>query len=674
MISLKINQTNYFLKENISILEACRFVGDIIPRFCYHETLSVAGNCRMCLVRLETDDKLIVSCVNDISDNMEIFTDDAFIKKAREDVMEFLLLNHPLDCPICDQGGECDLQDQAKIYGNNHNRLFFNKVTVDDKNFNSFIKSIMTRCIHCTRCVRFSTEITGKDFFGTLSRGHSTEIGSYSEDYFDSEISGNVIDLCPVGALTSKSYAFKVRPWELKTVESIDTTDSLGSNTYINFSESSVLRVLPKYNSEINENLISDKARFSYDSLVNLTLPGSLGRSQKVNLKSNLSELIKKLSITAKKSKVLILVNEDTTFELLQYLNSISTKNSNIAIKLFSKDTFNNPNFFNNYNSRIQDFYSANLNCFLFATNPRTEAALLNKRLRFLNYNNFFNVYHFGYKYVSNYKIFFSNLNVDSILSVLEGKSLFFSNLFSKFESPLVLFGLSLAQRGLSFSTLETTLRASNPSAICFNIVLKSNSVGTSLLNFQPVTGSDFLKSSSYIIVDAEENISLRKILNFSNKEIFWVNNSLLQISTKKLQNLSSFFFAPFFQGIFINLECRPQKSYGINSLGESETSYFKIFNTIFNFNSDSNKNFTLLNLFLNEIVANPLKFSKSSKKSYLESVLNSKNFIVNNNLLSCYPIKSSIIDFYRTNNTTRLSKNMQVASKELDNRSHNFI
>eukprot|EP01040_Poterioochromonas_malhamensis_P012320 gene12320-34402_t len=219
----------------------------------------------MCLVEIENQEKPVASCVTEIDSNMCIGVDSPFVKKARQNVLESLLLNHPLDCPICDQAGECDLQDQAKEFGNSHSRFFYSKQTVEDKYCGPLIKTIMTRCISCTRCVRFADEIAGINFFGTLNRGVNTEIGSYVIKLFDSEISGNVIDLCPVGALTSKPYAFKSRPWELKVSDSIDVTDSIGSNIYVNYKENNIIRILPKSNSEINDIIISDKARFCYD-------------------------------------------------------------------------------------------------------------------------------------------------------------------------------------------------------------------------------------------------------------------------------------------------------------------------------------------------------------------------------------------------------------------------
>ena len=234
MIRIEINSLAFIVSEKLSVLEACKYIGISIPRFCYHETLSVAGNCRMCLVEVANSPKPVASCALPVLNNMKIFTESPLTKKARENVLELLLLNHPLDCPICDQGGECDLQDQVKVFGGISSRFFFSKRIVEDKDLGFFIKTIMTRCIHCTRCVRFNSEIAGTETFGTLNRGGSTEIGNYNHfDSFNSELSGNVIELCPVGALTSKTYSFRARPWELRVLETIDLMDSFGSNVYV---------------------------------------------------------------------------------------------------------------------------------------------------------------------------------------------------------------------------------------------------------------------------------------------------------------------------------------------------------------------------------------------------------------------------------------------------------
>ena len=251
-----------------TVLQACEAAGREIPRFCYHERLSIAGNCRMCLVEVKPGPpKPQASCALPAMDNQEIITDSEMVRKARNGVMEFLLINHPLDCPICDQGGECDLQDQAMGYGRHSSRFDENKRGVDEKFMGPLIKTVMTRCIHCTRCVRFSTEVAGVNDLGALGRGETMEITTYLEKAFASELSGNVIDLCPVGALTSKPYAFVSRPWELKKTETIDVMDALGSNIRVDCRGSEVLRVLPRLHEDVNEEWISDKTRFACDGL-----------------------------------------------------------------------------------------------------------------------------------------------------------------------------------------------------------------------------------------------------------------------------------------------------------------------------------------------------------------------------------------------------------------------
>jgi NADH dehydrogenase (ubiquinone) Fe-S protein 1 len=327
MIKIKINNSEFLVKPGISVLEACKYVGITIPRFCYHETLSVAGNCRMCLVEIANTPKPVSSCTFPIMKDMQIYVDTPLVKKARENVVESLLLNHPLDCPICDQVGECDLQDQTKTWGSDYSRFFFNKRGVEDKDCGPLIKTIMTRCIHCTRCVRFGSEVAGVDYLGTLNRGTSTEIGSYVSKMFNSEISGNVIDLCPVGALTSKPYAFKARPWELKSNESIDTTDSTGSNIYVNFKETEIVRILPKNNSKINGSIISDKARFSYDSVKNQRLVKLYDNTDKNGFKQinwiKAFEILDSLIGESSTNKVTFLTNEETDFESLHILKLI---------------------------------------------------------------------------------------------------------------------------------------------------------------------------------------------------------------------------------------------------------------------------------------------------------------------------------------------------------------
>jgi len=267
MPKITIDGTEYEVEAGMTILQACEQAGKEVPRFCYHDRLSIAGNCRMCLVQMERSPKPVASCAMPVGDGMVVYTDTPEVKKMRQGVMEFLLLNHPLDCPICDQGGECDLQDQAMAYGMDHGRYKENKRAVEDKHMGPLIKTIMTRCIHCTRCVRFSTEVAGVTDMGLIGRGEGAEIVTYLDKAVSSELSGNVIDLCPVGALTSKPYAFAARPWELKKTESVDVSDAQGCAIRVDSRGPEVMRVLPRLNEDVNEEWISDKARYCVDGL-----------------------------------------------------------------------------------------------------------------------------------------------------------------------------------------------------------------------------------------------------------------------------------------------------------------------------------------------------------------------------------------------------------------------
>ena len=269
MPTLTVDGIEVTVPAGATVLQACEAAGKEIPRFCYHERLSIAGNCRMCLVEVKPGPpKPQASCALPAADKQEVRTDSAMVKKAREGVMEFLLINHPLDCPICDQGGECDLQDQSVAYGKGHSRYDENKRAVTEKYMGPIVKTVMTRCIQCTRCVRFAEEVAGVEEIGAIGRGENMQITSYLEGAITSELSGNVVDLCPVGALTSKPYAFEARPWELKKTPSIDVMDAVGTNIRLDSRGRQVLRALPRINDAVNEEWASDKTRHAIDGLV----------------------------------------------------------------------------------------------------------------------------------------------------------------------------------------------------------------------------------------------------------------------------------------------------------------------------------------------------------------------------------------------------------------------
>ena len=267
MVKVTVDDIEVEVPPGVSVLQACEAAGKEIPRFCYHERLSVAGNCRMCLVEVEKAPKPVASCAFPVNDGMKVFTDSEMVRRARRGVMEFLLINHPLDCPICDQGGECDLQDQAMGYGLDHSRYLEEKRAVKDKYMGPLIKTIMTRCIQCTRCVRFATEVAGVPELGATNRGENMEIGTYVEKALTTELSGNLIDICPVGALTSRPYAFVSRPWELRKTDSVDVLDATGTNIRIDVRGGEVLRILPRTNEAVNEEWMADRGRFAFDGL-----------------------------------------------------------------------------------------------------------------------------------------------------------------------------------------------------------------------------------------------------------------------------------------------------------------------------------------------------------------------------------------------------------------------
>ena len=330
MLKLTVNDVEVEVEDGSTVLHACEEAGVEIPRFCYHDRLSIAGNCRMCLVDMERAPKPIASCAMPAGDGMVIRTDTDRVRKAREGVMEFLLINHPLDCPICDQGGECDLQDQAMGYGLDGSRFSENKRAVENKYMGPLISTVMTRCIHCTRCVRFATEVAGVPELGAIGRGETMEITTYLEKTLASELSANVIDLCPVGALTSRPYAFTARPWELNKVESVDVMDALGSNIRVDARGAQVMRVLPRLNEDINEEWISDKTRYAIDGLrrQRLDTPFQRGRDGRLHSVS-WDEALKSLATALRKAKpeaIAAIAGDQVDVESMFALKSLMTR------------------------------------------------------------------------------------------------------------------------------------------------------------------------------------------------------------------------------------------------------------------------------------------------------------------------------------------------------------
>ncbi|MDC0217212.1 NADH-quinone oxidoreductase subunit NuoG [Pelagibacteraceae bacterium] len=460
MPTITIDDKKVEFENGMTVMQACELAGAEIPRFCYHEKLSIAGNCRMCLVEMEKGPpKPVASCAMPAGDGMVIKTDSEMVKKARKGVMEFLLINHPLDCPICDQGGECDLQDQALHYGFDKSRYEENKRAVKNKHMGPLVSTIMTRCIHCTRCVRFSTEVAGVDDLGLLGRGENAEITTYLEKTIDSELSGNVIDLCPVGALTSKPYSFKSRPWELTKTETFDVFDGIGSSIRVDTRGKQVLRVLPRINEDTNEEWISDKTRFAIDGL-------SKQRLDKVYIKEN-----NKLNVSdwdSALNKIKDEINKRGKDKIITLSGKFTDAETIISSKLFSEGLgsdlydcrFDNAQIIHGenesykFNSSIQEVENADA-ILLVGSNPRWEASVLNARIRKAFIENNCKVGLIGPALDLNYAYKKISDSLGGLNEILDNKSEFSEVLFNA-KNPIIIIGTSAINTSEGSSVLKT--------------------------------------------------------------------------------------------------------------------------------------------------------------------------------------------------------------------------
>ena len=447
MLKLKVNNIDVEVEEGLTVLQACEKAGVEIPRFCYHEKLSIAGNCRMCLVELEKSPKPVASCAMPAAEGMNIKTNTEFVEKARKGVMEFLLANHPLDCPVCDQGGECDLQDQSMFYGVDKSRYKENKREVSEKNMGPLIKTQMTRCIHCTRCVRFATEVAGVTELGAIGRGEDMQITTYLEKSMQSELSANVVDLCPVGALTSKPYVFEARPWELKKTESIDVMDAIGSNIRVDTYGWEVKRILPRINEDINEEWISDKTRYACDGLLNQRLDTPYikynGKFEKASW-NEVFNIIKSKFKNANKEKICgisgDLMNMETLYIFKEFFNKTL---GSYNIESRSDHTYLNPDKRENYlfNSSINGIEEADF-ILLIGSNPRYEATILNARIRKSYLQNKTKIISLNDVGDLTYPYEALDGNIENIKNITEDKHSI-SKLIKEAKKPLIIFGQS---------------------------------------------------------------------------------------------------------------------------------------------------------------------------------------------------------------------------------------
>ncbi len=463
-VTLTIDGKEVTIQQGSALIQACEKAGVVIPRYCYHEKLMVAGNCRMCLVELEKAPKPVASCAFPVAPGMKVKTNTPLVHKAREGVMEFLLANHPLDCPICDQGGECDLQDQSMRYGADRGR--FHEITgkraVEDKNIGPLVRTVMTRCIHCTRCIRFASDIAGAPELGSTGRGADLQIGTYLETALDTELSGNVIDLCPVGALTSKPYSFRARPWELKKTESIDVLDALGSAIRVDSKGIEVLRILPRLNDDVNEEWINDKTRFAYDGLrtQRLTTPliQSEGRFHDATWEHALAAIAEGLKHKAPKGdefKAIAghLVEAESLVAMRDLVHKMGSENLALDQPLGNGPPAHGIDIRANYlfNSLIPGVEEADA-ILLVGTNPRHEAALLNARIRKAWLRQDLDIGLVGEEFNSTFDVEHLGSDATALKKALGGA---FGQKLAKAKKPLIIVGSGVVEHADAKSFFE---------------------------------------------------------------------------------------------------------------------------------------------------------------------------------------------------------------------------
>lgn len=534
MPNLKVDGVELEVPDGLTVLQACEMAGAEIPRFCYHERLSIAGNCRMCLVEVKPGPpKPAASCALPVGDGMEIFTDSEMVRKARNGVMEFLLINHPLDCPICDQGGECDLQDQAMAFGHDGSRFAENKRAVDDKYMGPLINTIMNRCIHCTRCVRFSTEVGGVTDMGMINRGENAEITTLGKAV-SSELSGNVIDLCPVGALTSKPYSFVARPWELRKTETIDVMDAVGSNIRVDARGNEVLRVLPRLNEDVNEEWISDKTRFACDGLRRQRLDRPYVRNAEGKLEA--ADWDKAFSVIADRlkgvngSKVAALAGDLCDVESMFALKGLMTSLGSLNLDCRQDGGALDPSLRASYlfNSGIAGIEEADA-CLIIGSNPRWEAPLVNARLRKRWLQGGFKVGVIGPSYDLTYDAEYLGAGGETLQQIADGSHAF-TSMLKDAECPMLIIGSGALSRGDGAAVLAAARQVAENTGMVGNNwngfnVLHSAAARVGGLDIGFVPGDDGLDTFGILDSAASGAIEIVYLLGAD------------EVDTKKLEN-----------------------------------------------------------------------------------------------------------------------------------------
>lgn len=727
--NIKINN----IDKNKNIIDYLEGLKIKIPHFCYHQNLSIAGNCRMCLIELKNSPKPLISCSMTITNKMELYTDSPLVKKARENILEFLLLNHPLDCPVCDQGGECDLQDQSMVFGTSKKRFYKYKNVVIDKNLGPIVKTVMTRCIHCTRCIRFATEIAGVENLGSFGRGANMEIGTYINTEFQSELSGNTIDICPVGALTSKPYSFIDRNWELKIYKTIDFCDGFGSNLTISVkNDNNITKIIPGYDQfDTTNNWISDKSRFSFDSMFSPERISNIyisnGKMETHTL-STWKNIFKEIIFIIyfqdhlnkhllKKFKLTIIINKgNLSLEVLTSLFLLEKKYSFIQLRKISYSYINldlEYKFLTNSVNNIKKLNTSNL-CFLIGINTRYEGSILNIKLRQRYLKGNFKIFSLNSLLDLTFSTKILGSNLKFLQKMVEGNN-FFCQEFIYSKNPLIICSSELFKRKDSIEineileSLENYITIYNKDWYGFNI-LNSNINDTginNISNLKNLSEKDFLNSSTLYFIETclNTNNTIKKLIELkllkfielenNNKFIVEQNSLTFDIFHKKKKNNYNIYTlvqlpsTNFFEeeGIYYNTEGIYKKTVKIiSSFQQSKNNWeiirqFSSFLTKINFASNLTFKYKTMNNFMHFIKFRyfPITNFKSSIYSLIDKKKKDFFFFNKFKILNKKLFKTKTIlcinDFYIGGNDlySKYSKVMIECSKLLRLNSTNF-
>ena len=652
MPKVKIDGIDVEVESGTTVLQACEIAGKEIPRFCYHERLSIAGNCRMCLVEMEKSPKPVASCAMPVAEGQVIYTNTEMVKKAREGVMEFLLINHPLDCPICDQGGECDLQDQSVKYGGGSSRYDLNKRSVKEKYMGPLIKTQMNRCIHCTRCIRFAEEIAGVPDLGAINRGENMEITTFLEKTVDSELSANVIDLCPVGALTSKPYAFEARPWELTKTETIDVMDAVGSNIRVDTKGWEVKRILPRVNEDINEEWISDKTRYACDGLLTNRIDQPYIRKEGKLVQCSWDDAFLKISLEFSKTKKIGgLIGGMTDLEtIFSFKNLLSSISESSFVEFRQKDFYLDPAHPSNYlfNTSIAGIDESDL-VLLVGANPRLEATMINSRIRKNFVSKKLEVFSIGNPGDQTYKVNFLGDNLNILKDIENEKSIFVERI-KLAKKPIIIIGESVLNSKQGKYVLETSksiLKKYNALSGLNILHQNASSVGAIMLQAYNLN-EDVLNNELLYLIGADE-------VEIDKKDKFIIYQGSHASKNTKLADvvLPGAAYTEK-DGLYVNLEGRVQAGYKASFPPGNAKEDWKILRA------------------LSDVIKKPLKFntieqlrSKIFESSPLLPKIDQlpKTDTSTLEVTTVDTLDSKVaythIDYYQTNEITRSSKTM---------------